>query len=171
MENQTTTTRTALKWGVILGIIFILYSTGIMLSGRLGNKPLSYLSFIILAGGIYFAIREFKSENLGFISFGQGLGLGTLTSVVASMISGFYSTAYTKFIDPSIPDQMLKVQIQDMEQRGYSDDQIEQALEMTQLFRNPGFSFIFVLFISILAGFVLSLIIAAIMKKDKPVFE
>jgi Protein of unknown function (DUF4199) len=171
MENQTTTTRTALKWGVILGIIFIIYSTGIMVSGQLGNKTFSYLSFIILGGGIFFGMREFKTENLGFMSFGQGLGLGTLMSVISSMISGFYSTAYTKFIDPTIPDQMIKIQISEMEKRGMSDDQIEQALEMTQIFRNPGFSFIFVLFITVLTGFVLSLIITAIIKKDKPVFD
>lgn len=171
MENQTTTTRTALKWGVIIGIISILYSTAIMVAGQIGNQALSYPIYVVIGVGIYLAMNEFKKENQGFMSYGQGLGLGTLMSAISGLISSFFSMAYMKFIDPTITDQIMKKAVEDMEKKGIPDEQIDQAMEMSKIFMNPGAMFIFGLFGSILIGFILSLIIAAIVKKDKSVFE
>jgi hypothetical protein len=44
-------------------------------------------------------------------------------------------------------------------------------MEMTKMFMNPGAMFVMGLLGTILIGFILSLIIAAIVKKDKSVFE
>ncbi|MDZ7897304.1 MAG: DUF4199 domain-containing protein [Arcicella sp.] len=171
MENQTTTTRTALKWGVIIGIISMLYSTAYLVAGQIGNQALSYPIYVVIGVGIYLAMNEFKKENQGFMSYGQGLGLGTLMSAISGLISSFFSMAYMKFIDPTITDQIMKKAVEDMEKKGIPDEQIDQAMEMSKIFMNPGAMFIFGLFGSILIGFILSLIIAAIVKKDKSVFE
>jgi hypothetical protein len=171
MENQTTTTRTALKWGVIIGIISILYSTAIMISGQIGNQALGYVIYAIIAVGLYMAMNDFKKENQGFMSYGQGLGLGVLKCTIVGLISGFFSFAYMKFIDPTITDQMMKKAIEEMEKKGLTDDQIEQAMEYSKMFMNPGVLFIAGLIGTIFIGFILSLIIAAIVKKEKPVFE
>ena len=171
MENQTTTTRTALKWGVIIGIVYILFSTGIYVSGQIGNKNLSYIFYLIVGIGVYFSLTDFKKESQGYISFSQGLGLGTMMSAIVGLISSFYSFVYTKFIDPSLNQQMLRVMEQNMEKQGTPDDQIEQAMEMSKMFMNPGVVFVFGVIFIVFIGFVLSLIISAIIKKDKPVFE
>lgn len=171
MENQTTTTRTALKWGVIIGIISILYSTATMVSGQIGNQSLGYVVYLIIGVGIYLALNDFRKENLGYISFGQGLGLGTMMSAIIGLLSSFYSFAYMKFIDSSITDQILKNAEREMEKKGLPDDQIEQAMEYSKMFMSPGIMFVAGVFFTVLMGFILSLIIAAIMKKDKPVFE
>jgi hypothetical protein len=171
MENQTTTTRTALKWGVIIGIISILYSTAIMISGQIGNQALGYVIYAIIAVGLYMAMNDFKKENQGFMSYGQGLGLGVLKCTIVGLISGFFSFAYMKFIDPTITDQMMKKAIEEMEKKGLTDDQIEQAMEYSKMFMNPGVLFVVGLIGTIFIGFILSLIIAAIVKKEKPVFE
>ena len=171
MENQTTTTRTALKWGVIIGIISILYSTAIMVSGQIGNQVLGYLVYLIIAVGIYLAINDFKKENQGFISYGQGLGLGVLKCTIVGLISGFFTFAYMKFIDPTITEQMMKKAVEEMEKKGLPDDQIEKAMEYSKMFMNPGVLFIVGLIGTVFIGLILSLIIAAILKKDKPVFE
>ena len=171
MENQTTTTRTALKWGVIIGIISILYSTAIMVSGQIANQKLTYLFYIVLAIGIFIAMNDFKKENQGFISYGQGLGLGVMKTTIVGLISGFFSFAYMKFIDPSIIDQMMKKAVEDMEKKGLPDEQIEQGMEYSKMFMSPGALFMLGLIGVVFIGFVISLIIAAIVKKDKPVFE
>lgn len=171
MENQTTTTRTALKWGVIVGIISILYSTAIMIFGQIGNQALSYVAYLIIGVGIYLALSDFKKQNSGFISFGQGLGLGTMLSAIVGLISSFYSFVYVKFIDSSIPQQIMKSTERELEKKGLPDDQIEQAMEYSKMFMSPGVIFVVGVFSTLLLGFVISLIIAAITKKNKPVFE
>lgn len=171
MENQTTTTRTALKWGVIFGIINVLYNTILYVSGQFSNKTLGYVVYLIIGLGVFLTLKDFKKENQGFISFGQGLGLGTMMSTVMGLISGFYSLAYMKFIDTSLNAQMLKMIEQDMERQGTPDDQIEQGMEVMKMVMQPGFIFIIGLFLVVFVGFIISLITSAIMKKDKPVFE
>jgi Protein of unknown function (DUF4199) len=171
MENKTTTTRTALKWGVIIGVISILYSTAIMVSGQIGNQALTYPVYLIIGIGLYLAMNDFKKENQGFMSYAQGLGVGTLMSAISGLISSFFSMAYMKFIDPTITDQIMKKAVEDMEKKGIPDEQIDQAMEMSKMFMSPGAMFVMGLLGSILIGFILSLIIAAIVKKDKSVFE
>jgi len=171
MENQATTTRTALKWGVIIGIINILFSTAIMLAGQIGNQVTGYAVYLIIGVGIYLALNDFKKENLGFMTYSQGLGLGTMMSAIVGLISGFYSFAYMKFIDSTITDQILKNAENEMQKKGLPDDQIEQAIEYSKMFMSPGVMFIAGVFFAILLGFFCSLILAAILKKDKPVFD
>jgi hypothetical protein len=171
MENQTTTTRTALKWGVIFGVITVLYNTSIYVSGQIGNKNLGYIIYLIIGLGVYFAISDFKKENQGFLSFGQGLGLGTMMSTIMGLISSFYSFAYMKFIDSTLNEQMLKKIEQEMEKQGTPDDQIEKGMEFMKMVMNPGILFITGLLFVVFLGFILSLIVTAIIKKDKPVFD
>jgi hypothetical protein len=38
MENQTTTTKVALKWGIIIGIFSVVFSTLIMVLGLVANQ-------------------------------------------------------------------------------------------------------------------------------------
>jgi hypothetical protein len=171
MENQTTTTRTALKWGVIIGIICIVGTTGINISGKIGNQTLGYVFYAIIAVGIYLAMNDFKKENQGFMSYGQGLGLGVMKSVIVGLLTSSFSFLYNKFIDPSIPDQMLNIAIKELEKKGTPDEQIDQMTDMLKIGFQPGVLFVSVVFMYLFIGFVLSLIIAAILKKDKPVFE
>ncbi len=171
MENQTTTTRTALKWGVVIGIVNILFSTGMMVSGQIANQTLGYVVYLIWGVGIYLAMSDFKKENQGFMSYGQGLGLGTLKCGIVGLISGAFSFLYMKFIDTTISDQIMKKAVEDMEKKGLPDEQIDQAMEYSKMFMSPGMMFVFAVIGTIFIGFILSLIISAILKKDKPVFE
>ena len=150
---------------------FDLLGLPIMVSGQIGNQALSYIIYLIIGVGIYLAMNEFKKENQGFISYGQGLGVGTLMSAISGLISNFFSMAYMKFIDPTITDQIMKKAVEDMEKKGMPDEQIDQAMEMAKMFMNPGAMFVLGLLGTILVGFIMSLIIAAIVKKDKSVFE
>jgi hypothetical protein len=60
---------------------------------------------------------------------------------------------------------------EDMETRGMDDAQIDQAMSMTEKFMTPGIMFAMGVLSYVIIGFIISLIIAAIMRKDKPVFE
>ncbi|MFN8355693.1 MAG: DUF4199 domain-containing protein [Spirosomataceae bacterium] len=171
MENQPSTARVALKWGIIIGVASIVYSTILFLAGQFGNQSLGYISYLILIAGLVLAMKDFRSQNEGFMRYGQGLGLGALTSAVSGVLGGIYTYIYMSFIDTTLTSQMLDKAREEWEKRGMSEEQMEQAAQMTQMFTSPGMIFVFAVFFSILFGLILSLIIAAIMKKDKPVNE
>lgn len=171
MENQTTTTKVALKWGIIIGICSVVFSTLIMVLGMVGNQAIGFVAYIIIGIGVFMAMNAYKKENNGFMSYGQGLGIGALMAAVSGLLSSAYSFVYMKFIDPSVMDQIFKKAEADMEKKGLSPEQIDQAMEMSKVFMSPGAMFVWGVVGSILLGFVFSLIIAAFVKKDKPIFD
>lgn len=78
-----------------------------------------------------------------------------------------FSAFYVAFIDDSSVKKSLEIQRQAMEQRGMDDAQIDQAIAMAQKFSGPGSIFLFGTIATLFVGFILSLIIAAIMRKDR----
>ncbi len=166
--EKPSTARIALKWGLIIGLISVVLSTASSMTDLWKQGWAAWLAYLIIAGGIVMALKEFKEANSGFLNFGQALGLGTLTTAVMSLISGLYGTIYFNFIDPTMPEKMMNHQRDKMSEQGLSDEQIEQAMEITAKFMTPSMIFLLTIFIYILAGFIFSLIIGAIMKKSKP---
>lgn len=171
MENQPSTARSAIKWGLIIGVASIAFSTIIFLSGQFGNQTLSYLGYLILIAGLVLAMKDFRTQNNGFMRYGQGLGLGSLTSAVSGVLSGAFMYVYMSFIDTTLNDQILDKAREQWEKQGMSEQQMEQAAEMSKSFMGPGAMFVFGVLGSLIFGVILSLIIAAIMKKDPPVNE
>jgi Protein of unknown function (DUF4199) len=171
MEQQTTTARVALKYGVIIAIASIVYITILYVSGQSTNTPLLYLGFVISIVGMILAMKEFKEDSNGFMSYSQGLGIGTMMSAVSGFISGTYNYIYTVFIDPTIRQQILDKTRIALEERGMDDAQIDQAMSISEKFSSPGMGFAFGMIGSVVVGFILALIISAIMKRDKPVFD
>lgn len=168
MEPQTTTARTALKFGLISGVASIIFMTVLYVSGQAANSALAWLGSIITITVMVLAMKEFRTLNGGFMSYGQGLGIGTLMSGISGFLSAVYSYIYQEFIDTTLRQQILDKVREDLENRGMDDAQIEQAVEMTQKFSSPGITFAIGVIGSIFIGFIIALIISAIMKKDKP---
>jgi hypothetical protein len=171
MEEKTSTARVALKYGVLGSVVIMVYSTILNVSGLSQNKVLSFLSFVFMLVAIILAMKDFKEKNSGFMSYGEGLGLGSLTSAVMGLLSSAFTMFYIQFIDNTLLAQGLdKVRV-DMESRGMDDAQIDQAMELSQKFMSPGVVFVMGVVGYVVMGFIVSLIIAAIMRKEKPVFE
>lgn len=168
MTTQTTPSKIALKYGIILGIIFIIYGTILQLLDldmQTANY-LGWLNFVVLLIGIIMAIREYKQETGGFMTFGQGLGLGTLLSFVSGAISALFTYFYIKFIDGSLMEKIKEAQLIELEKQDLSDEQMEQTMEMMDKFTGAGVIAISSVFMCLLLGFIFSLIVSAIMKNE-----
>lgn len=169
MEQQpTTTARVALKWGVITGIASIIFSTIIFVTGQITNQALSSLGLAILIVTMVLAMKEFRGQNSGFMTYGQGLGIGALMAGISGFIGATFNYVYQAFIDTTLRQQILDKTREQLEERGMDDTQIEAALEMSAKFSSPGIMFAFGVVFSVIAGFVIALIISAFLKKDKP---
>ncbi len=169
--EKPSTARIALKWGLITSIIIIIYSVILFISGQFKNQALTLISYLFLLGGIIMAMREFKSMNNEFMTFGEGLGLGTLTSAVTGLIGSIFGVIYMNYVDTTIMQQISDMQREQFEAKGMSSEQIDQALEMAAKFSSPGMLFVFGLLGYLFIGFILSLITSAILKKNKPELE
>ncbi|KAA6440604.1 DUF4199 domain-containing protein [Dyadobacter flavalbus] len=171
MEERASTARVALKYGVLTSVIIMVYTTIINVSGLSQNQYLTSLTFIFMIVAIVLAMKDYREQNKGFMSYGEGLGLGTLVSAVMGLLSSAFNMFYMQFIDNTLLTQGMNKVREDMEKRGMDDSQIDQAMELSQRFMSPGIIFFMGVLGSVLMGLVVSLIIAAILRREKPVFE
>jgi Protein of unknown function (DUF4199) len=171
-----TTTQTALKWGAILGVIGIVQST---ISNVFKLDPTEtfykYITYLLIAvltiGGSIMAMRDYKSANGGFMSYGQGLGIGAMIGGVSGLLIGIYNFIYLKFIDGSILDRISEIQMQELEKKGMSSEEIEQAMKYASMFSGPGMMLVGSIIGGVFIYFLVSLIVSAVQKHEKPIFN
>ncbi len=173
---QTTTTQTALKWGAIIGVFSIIQSViGFVfnLDPTQGAYKwiASVLGIAVAIIGIVMAMRSFKEDNEGFMSYGQGLGIGAMMGGISGLIGGIFNYFYQTFIDPSFTEKIKEAQLAAMEEKGMSSEQIDQAMGIMNMFSNPSMTIVFAILGSILVYFLVSLIVSAVQKNEKPVFD
>jgi len=161
----------AIRYGLITGIVTVIYSLILYMSDLNNNKWLSWISTAIMIVGIVMAHKHFKSQNGGFMTYGQGLGIGSLLSVVVGVLSGIFLYIYMKFIDSHFMERMQEAQYLEMEKRGMSDEQIEQAAQLSQKITGPEMMVVWAIIGTLFFGFILSLIISAFTKNTRPDFE
>lgn len=166
--DRVSVKQVATKWGLILGIISIALFLITVFAGLAGNKAMQWVGYIPTIIIIVLAHKEYKNSGDGFMSYGQGLGIGTLVALIGSLISTVFFYIYVKFVDSGFIDIIKEQQIAEMEKNGMSDEQIEQAMSFTETFMSPELLSVFAILGSVFFGFILSLIISAFTKNSNP---
>jgi hypothetical protein len=170
MEQKPSQAALALKWGVISALATIILSTAINISGLWKVTGVSMFAFLPMIVILVLCMKEFRENNGGFMAFGEGLSIGMLTSAVSALISSLWGLVYTSIIDPTFMGQIREFQIEQMEEKGLGDEQIEAAMKMSEKFTSGSMTFLFGLLGTLFFAFIFSLIISAILKKNRPVF-
>lgn len=168
MNNQPSTARIALKWGLITGVALVLYSAILFTSGQTTNRLLSLMVYAILIAGLILAMREYRTANEGYMNYGDGISVGALLSAVAGLLSSMFSVFYTQVIDPNFYSELSEQMRTQLEDQGLSDEQIDQAIAIAQKVQSPGIAFFVGILSTVLLGVILSLIIAAFIRRSKP---
>jgi hypothetical protein len=156
-----------LKYGLMAGILAILIS---YLKIFTVENPFTskfdwttVAGFIVAIGAIILAHREFKQNGNGYMSYGQGLGIGTLLGVVSAVVVIIFTFLNLEVIDPSTKTQMIDATLEEMERQ----NQPEQAIEGTKQFFMAffyGFLIIGLPFIN----FIYALIVSLFTQKNNP---
>lgn len=166
--QEASTKSTSVKWGMINGLISIIFFVIVDFSGQAGNQSLSWIGGVIFLVLLIFAHREFKNEGDGYMSFGQGLGIGTLIALISSLISSVFTFIYVSFINTNFIDAIRDKSIADMEESGQSQAQIDQAMPFVEMFTSPAALLIMGILMGVLFGFIISLIVTIFTKNQDP---
>ncbi|MFT6868350.1 MAG: prepilin signal peptidase PulO-like enzyme (type II secretory pathway) [Cyclobacteriaceae bacterium] len=169
-SNNITVKSVSIKYGLISALVGIIFFILLDFMGQATNRSLTWIGIIFSIAIMYLAHNEFKKEGDGYMSYKQGLNIGTLMSVIASVINGVFTFVYVKFINPEFTDAIREQQLLEMEKRGMSDAEISQAMEIAEMFIGPVAMLIYSIVFGILIGFILALIISAVTKKVNPEF-
>ncbi|GAB3830041.1 DUF4199 domain-containing protein [Pontibacter rugosus] len=136
-EKEPSVSSVALKWGFIFALVGVVFTLILMIAGLAENRWLSSLSYIILIAGIVIAMKNYKSQNYGYMSYGQGLGIGSLVSAIYGFLSGLVSWLYIEFVDPAYMTRVMDKQREAMITQGLTDEQIDAAVAMAENFQGP----------------------------------
>jgi hypothetical protein len=169
----------ALINGLILGLIYIIISTGVNLSVNnmimyYALKTVSYIVYMILLG--LFA-KNIRKANGGYIEFREVFGAVFVMLLIAGSMIYLYYYLYMFVIDPEFMDKMKAATLQFMESSpNVSDDKLNETAETfdKQIAESKSLnigksllSFLGIIVLDCLFG----LIVCAIVKKPKPLFE
>jgi hypothetical protein len=171
MEEKATISQAGLKYGLITGLILVIYNLALYMTGLFTNDKMGWIVYIILIGMVYLAHKAFKDSGDGFMSLGQGLGLGMLVLIVGGAISSVFSYIYMKFVDNTLIQQIVDATRMKMEEKGLDDEQIDQAMSMTEKMMTPEMMILFGMLGLIIIGFILVLIVSLFTKKNNPQAE
>lgn len=163
----------ALKYGGIVGLVLailglVLYLTGISDpadQNSAANSGISCLNYIVMIIGVVLAIKYHRDEELGgYLSYGRGVAVGTLTGLVMGIIGAVWTVIFMTLIAPDMSEAIMDAALENAQQ-----GQEELTEKMVGIFTNPFSMAGLIVFFSVLLGLITSLIASAVLKKEPPV--
>jgi cation transport ATPase len=172
LTNRATTAG-AYAAGVSILLGLIIYLAG-MNKQMMADTTLKWLNnlllFAILFYFVYKAAQQYRDiDRGGYLSIGNGLGLGTLAGVIAGLISAVWTVVFMIFIAPEMSAQIKEITMEQMAQSGQSEEKIEEAMKYMDFFLSPTFFAIMVVLFYVFLGFLAGLVSGLMLKKERPV--
>ena len=162
---------TKLTYAVILTVAQAVFSLLMFLLGFQTDKMaagqnLQWLGLIISIVVLWLGIKAVREESPDkSLSYGQGVGAGTLISLYSGLLSAVYTYIHFKFINTNFFEYQQEFMRSKWAEKGMSEAQMEAAGNMMKKFSGPGITSIMVPIMAVIMGLILSLIIAAILKR------
>jgi uncharacterized membrane protein (DUF485 family) len=181
MEKKTTLLNHSLMWGLIFGIVSIIFSLilwflNILPSNLLIMFLLLLINIILTIVFVVIGIKKYRDGVLGGkIDFGNAFLTGLLIVIFASVLSGIYNVVFNIAIDPQYYERTIQASkdwtSEFMMKKGVPEDTIEETLNKIDKKAKPTPFKMFRsgLIGSIIFGVIICLITAAVLKKDEPV--
>lgn len=164
------------KFGLIGGCIMnVLFFLSIPLSGDPPNyntmEILGYASILLAMLVVFFGIKSYRDRQLGGrLPFSKGFLMGVGISAVASAVLGLYVFIHIAWIDPQFEENYAVWEKQSIEASSATPEekavQIAKVDEMLEMTNGPFMQSLFMYGTVFVIGIVVSLISAAILKRD-----
>ncbi|MCX6205979.1 MAG: DUF4199 domain-containing protein [Bacteroidetes bacterium] len=124
--------------GLILSLITIVYSIALYLTDLWQNKSLSYISYVVIIGGIIWSCIHYAKQMDGNVTFGNVFAHGFKITATLIVITVVYSFLSIKVIFPEMMDKILEMTAKELEKnKSLTDEQAKNALDMTSKFILP----------------------------------
>ncbi|MEP6645529.1 MAG: DUF4199 domain-containing protein [Saprospiraceae bacterium] len=166
---------TTLKWGLITGMVYIIFSLGSNMMGvqSSGSKMLGFgMGALILVATffpIYMGVKEARDSDLGgYLTLGQGFLIGFKIALIAGVISAVFTLIYTKIIDPDFVDRMMAATEEQWDKMGMPEENRDTARKWAGYFMNPYILGVFSLLSALFWGLIKGVVAGAILKKEAP---
>ncbi|MCT4625197.1 MAG: DUF4199 domain-containing protein [Schleiferiaceae bacterium] len=161
----------AISVGILYFLIAYIFNEQLFANWWMGILLLIF-NFVMMV----MAVVAMKKEQGGFISYKEAVSVFSFSYIVVAIINLVFSLLMFHVVDPGLADRVMEISIEmavSMSERfGAPEEQIQAQIDQMKEADTYG---VYGLFKTAMWGIiiytVLGLIVAAFMKKDKPVFE
>ncbi|XZF13193.1 DUF4199 domain-containing protein [Chitinophagaceae bacterium MMS25-I14] len=157
------TANTHFTYGAATALAMIVLNLALYLTGNAFQSWAQWVGYIPFIIGIILNGQAFSKAKDNYVTFGQVFGSCFKACAIITLILLVWSFA-SLAIFPDIIDKALDVTRTKMAAKGMSEEQIDNAIQMTQKYFKP-FMVAGVLFGTMFFGAIFSLIGAAVAKK------
>ncbi|MCL6265553.1 DUF4199 domain-containing protein [Flagellimonas myxillae] len=171
-ENKPKVGRFSLNFGALAGAAGIVFSLMLYFADMHHERSMGIqaVQFAILAIFVVLAVMQYKKANGGYLNLIDALKMGAGVAAISFVVGTIYFLIFSNIIEPNFMEEAYEVGKQQMMEQNpnLTAEQVNQGIEMQKRF----FWVIMAVFmiISVVFGFVVSLIAGLIMKKDKPAY-
>ncbi|HLW30812.1 MAG TPA: DUF4199 domain-containing protein [Aequorivita sp.] len=171
-SQQASVKKIALNYGLLLALLsIVLQVISYVLDAHI-DRPwwLNVGQLVISVSVLVYGIKLFKTENAGFLTVGQALKTGLAISLVAGIVAIIFNYIFMNFIDPDFVQQTLDFSRQQMIEKypNMTEEQIEASMSISEKFMSPWIMSAFSLMLTLFFGFIISLVVGMIMKRNPP---
>jgi hypothetical protein len=162
--------RFVLNQGTYMGLALAAVYLFVHLVGMMDSFLQNVLSWIVFIGFIHFSMVRYRENFLGgYLSYGQGVWMGTRMGMLAGIIIGAWMFLYMKVINPGFTEELI-VQMQETYlAMGMSENEVAQMEDLFTLVTNPVLMIFSGIFGVGFTALIFSLIIAIFQRrKDDP---
>ena len=165
------------KWALISALIGIVFQLIQQVTGVMGKSGTIIALYTVVSIGVSIAIyvmalREHREQELGgFMSFKRAFYLAFMIGLVSMVIVLIFNYIYMNFINPSAMESQLEMTRVMMEKFGMPEEQLDAAIEKQRVSLTSPMSILTGLLGGGVVVAILSLIMGAIMKKERPMFQ
>lgn len=167
-QTSVSAWKSSLTYGLFLGIALVLIAVIFYVTGNNFSDAASWINYTFMTLGVVMAQFHFRKQLGGTMTYSQALGVGVLTMLFASVITGFFTYLLYAVIDPSLQDQMKLAMEEQIAKQNIPEEQFEMAVEMATMFKSPAVLFFMNIAGGTLIGLIISLI-TSIFTQRKPV--
>ncbi|MBS1681154.1 MAG: DUF4199 domain-containing protein [Bacteroidetes bacterium] len=167
-QASVSTRSAGIRYGIISAIISFAYFIILTVSGVAAQGVWSWIGYLVTAVLIFLAQKYFKENGDGFMSYGQGMGVAFWEGLISTAIYTPLFYIYVKFIDSGFVEMIKEKQIEGMQEKGMSDEQIDQAMSIASNFMTPEAMLGFGLVFGIIGFLIIGLIVTIFTQKKNP---
>ncbi len=179
MSTSATLGKNSLNYGIIAGLVLIVYSLLLYFFDLMFYKPFllnNVVSFLIVIVFMVIGTKHLRDRIMhGSMSYGKAFLSAFLIGLFAMIISLIFSNILSYVIDPGIRDKAYQYSAEQMLKKGrFTEEQIETKIEqlkqMTSNLKYVLISQFFALLVIGLINAVIALVAAAFLKKEGDTF-
>lgn len=160
--------KTSVIYGLYYALISIALTVVFYATGNMSSTVYQWQGIIVMVAAVVIIQISYRKLLGGWMTYGQGLSIGLVSMVCASVIVAIFSFVLYKFIDPGLLDQIKLMTEEKLYQQGMPDEQINATIAFTSKFQTPAIMAVMIVVNFAFSGLIISAISAIFTKRQSP---